>query len=150
MKRFIILAAMFCTLFGTTAFAAKESITDEKKVSEILANYYPTLKSYYDAGVIEIESLQEETLADGETKYDIKYKLVKNYYDESEIDGVLKEQYPDIYAMKRMGIIKDVSIFKFVYQDTGDILTNVAYNKNTPQRPEFNGRWMPRRHFARR
>lgn len=128
MKKIIFIAALFCTLFSTAAFAAKESITDEQKISKVLAEYYPTLKNYYDAGVIEIESLQEETLADGETKYDIKYKLIKNYYDESEIDNVLKEQYPDIYAMKRMGVIKDVSIFKFVYQDTGDILTNVAYN----------------------
>ena len=133
----MIIAALFCTLFNTTVFAAKEQITDEQEILKVLADYYPTLKNYYEAGVIEIESLQEETLADGETKYDIKYKLIKNYYDESEIDNVLKEQYPDIYAMKRMGVIKDVSIYKFVYQDTGDILTNVAYNRNTPNRPDF-------------
>lgn len=140
----MIIAALFCTLFSTTVFAAKEQITDEQEILKVLTDYYPTLKNYYEAGVIEIESLQEETLADGETKYDIKYKLVKNYYDESEIDNVLKEQYPDIYAMKRMGVIKDVSIYKFVYQDTGDILTNVAYNKNTPNRTDFS-RFMGRR-----
>lgn len=137
MKKIMFIAALFCTLFSNTVFAAKEQITDEQEISKVLANYYPTLKNYYDAGVIEIESLQEETLADGETKYDIRYKFVKNYYDESEIDNVLKEQYPDVYAMKRIGMIKDVSVYRFVYKDTGDILTNVAYNRNTPSRPGF-------------
>ena len=150
MKKIMIIAALFCTLFSSTVFAAKEQITDEQEILKVLGDYYPTLKNYYEAGVIEIESLQEETLADGETKYDIKYKLVKNYYDESEIDNVLKEQYPDIYAMKRMGVIKDVSIYKFVYQGTGDILTNVAYNRNTPNRPGFSRFMRQRRQMAHR
>ena len=150
MKRFIILAAMFCTLFGTTAFAAKETVTDGKKIERVINNYYPGLKDYYAEGVMRVESLQEETLADGSTEYNIKYKLIKNYYSQDEIDEVLKVKFPDVYAMKKKGVIKDVSVYRFVEKETGKVLTNVAYNKNIPQRPEFNRRWMPRRHFARR
>lgn len=133
MKRFVIIAALFCTLFGTAAFAAKENITDSEKITKVINDYYPGLKDYYGAGVVSVESLQEQTLADGSTEYNIKYKFVKNYYEQSEIDEVLKEQYPDIYAMKRMGVIKDVSVYRFVDKNTGKILTNVAYNRNTPR-----------------
>jgi hypothetical protein len=52
--------------------------------------------------------------------------------------------------MKRMGVIKDVSIYKFVYQNTGDILTNVAYNRNTPNRPGFPMFMRERRPMANR
>ena len=107
---------------------------------------YPELKDYYEAGVMSIESLKEQTLGDGSTEYGIKYKFVKNYYDQAEIDEVLKEQFPDIYRMSKAGILKDISIYRFVDKNTGKILTNVAYNSNVPQReaaPRF-GAWFRR------
>lgn len=73
-------------------------------------------------------SLKEQTLGDGSTEYGIKYKFVKNYYDQAEIDDVLKAQFPDIYMMSKAGILKDISIYRFVDKNTGKILTNVAYN----------------------
>lgn len=135
MKKISLLAAIaIATVFSTSAFAARETITDSEKTSEIINECYPELKAYYDTGVMSIESLTEETLGDGSTKYDIKYKFVKNYYDQSEIDDVLKEQYPDIYMMSKAGLLKDISIYRFVDKATGNILTNVAYNSNAPQR----------------
>ena len=134
MKKISLLAAIaIASVFSTSAFAARETITDSEKISEIINDCYPDLKDYYDTGVMSIESLQQETLADGSTQYDIKYKFVKNYYDQSEIDDVLKEQYPDIYAMSKTGFLKDISIYRFVDKATGNILTNVAYNRNVPQ-----------------
>lgn len=73
-------------------------------------------------------SLKEQTLGDGSTEYGIKYKFVKNYYDQAEIDDVLKAQFPDSYRMSKAGILKDISIYRFVDKNTGKILTNVAYN----------------------
>ena len=134
MKKISLLAAIaIATVFSANAFAARETITDSEKISEIINECYPDLKAYYDSGVMSIESLQEETLADGCTQYDIKYKFVRNFYDQSEIDDVLKEQYPDIYTMSKIGLLKDIFIYRFVDKDTGDILTNVSYNRNAPQ-----------------
>ena len=134
MKKISLLAAIaIATIFTTNAFAARETITDNEKITEVINECYPDLKDYYDTGVMSIESLQEETLADGSKQYDIKYKFVKNYYDQSEIDDVLKEQYPDIYMMSKTGLLKDVSICRYVDKATGNILTNVAYNRNAPQ-----------------
>ena len=148
MKKISLLAAIaIASFFATSANAAQETITDSEKISGIINECYPELKDYYDAGVMSIESLTEETLGDGSTKYDIKYKFVKNYYAQSEIDDVLKEQYPDIYMMSKAGLLKDISIYRFVDKATGNLLTNVAYNSTVPQReaaPRFGG-WFRRR-----
>ena len=148
MKKISLLAAIaIATVFATSAYATQETITDAEKISGIINDCYPELKDYYDAGVMSIESLTEETLGDGSTKYDIKYKFVKNYYAQSEIDDVLKEQYPDIYMMSKAGLLKDISIYRFVDKATGNLLTNVAYNSTIPQReaaPRFGG-WFRRR-----
>ena len=146
MKKIILLAATFCAFFGTAAFAAQETITNDENISKVINECYPGLKDYYEAGVMSVESLQEQTLADGSTEYDIKYKFVKNYYDQGEIEEILREQYPDIYGMSKAGIIKDISIYRFVDKGTGTILTNVAYNSTRPQQdraPRF-GRWFRR------
>ena len=29
-------------------------------------------------------------------------------------------------------MLKDITVYRFVDKDTGDILTNVAYNRNAP------------------
>ena len=145
MKKISLLAAIaIATIFSSSAFAAPEAITDNEKTSEIINECYPGLKAYYETGLMSIESLTEETLADGSTKYDIKYKFVRNFYDQSEIDDVLKEQYPDIYTMSKIGLLKDIAVYRFVDKDTGDILTNVAYNRNAPQHapaPRFENRF---------
>ena len=139
----MIIAALFCTLFGATAFAAKTPITDEEKISEIISDYYPNLKDYYEAGVISLAFLNEETLLDGSTEYNIRYKFVNSFYKEDELDGVLKEKYPQVYAMKRMGLVKDVFAYRFVDRETGEIHTNVGYTRNVPER-----KWV--RRFPRR
>lgn len=129
MKKISLLAALvIASFFAASAYAGQETITDGEKISGIINDYYPELKDYYEAGVMSIESLKEQTLGDGSTEYGIKYKFVKNYYDQAEIDKVLKEQFPDIYRMSKAGILKDISIYRFVDKNTGKILTNVAYN----------------------
>ena len=81
MKKISLLAAIaIATIFATNAFASRETITDNEKISEIINECYPDLKAYYDSGVMSIESLQEETLADGCTQYDIKYKFVTTMF----------------------------------------------------------------------
>lgn len=137
MKRFII--AALCMLFAVAAFAMKEQVTDEEKISEVITNYYPNLKDYYEAGVISLAHLTEETLLDGSTEYNIRYKFVNSFYGEDEIDEVLKEKYPQVYNLKRMGLVKNVYAYKFVDGETGEIRTNVGYTRNVPER-----RW-PRR-----
>ena len=141
MKRFII--AALCMLFAVAAFAMKEQVTDEEKISEVITNYYPNLKDYYEAGVISLAHLTEETLLDGSTEYNIRYKFVKSFYGEDEIDGVLKEKYPQVYNLKRMGLVKNVYAYKFVDGKTGEIRTNVGYERVIPRRGFF-GRF-PRR-----
>ena len=139
MKRFMIIAALFCTMFTTNAFAMKEPVTDEEKISEVITNYYPNLKDYYEAGVISLAYLTEETLIDGSTEYNIRYKFVNSFYGEDELNTVLKEKYPQVYEMKRRGMVKNVSVYKFVSKETGEIRTNVEFEWNIPER-----RW-PRR-----
>ena len=139
MKKIMIIAALFCTMFTTYAFAMKEPVTDEEKISEVITNYYPNLKDYYEAGVISLAYLTEETLLDGSTEYNIRYKFINSFYKEDEIDGVLKEKYPQVYNLKRMGLVKNVYAYKFVDGETGEIRTNVGYTRNVPER-----RW-PRR-----
>ena len=147
MKKISLFAAIaIASIFAVSAHAAQETVTDGEKISEIINDCYPELRDYYDAGVMNVESLKEQTLADGSTEYDIKYKFVKNYYAQDEIDEVLKEQFPDVYQMSKAGLLKDISIYKFVDKATGKILTNVAYNSTRPQRepaPRF-GRWFRR------
>lgn len=150
MKKIIILAASICAFSATAVFAAQETVTDGEKINQVISDCYPGLKDYYDAGVMSVESLKEQTLADGSTEYDITYKFVKNYYDQGEIEEVLREQFPDIYGMSKAGLIKDISIYRFVDKATGKILTNVAYNSTRPQpdkAPRFGRR--PFRHGRR-
>ena len=145
MKKISLLAAIaIASIFAVSAHAAQETITNDEKISEIINDCYPELRDYYDAGVMSIESLKEQTLGDGSTEYDIKYKFVKNYYGQDEIDEVLKEQFPDIFWMSKAGLLKDISIYRFVDKATGNILTNVAYNSTVPQHeaaPRFGRRF---------
>lgn len=129
MKKIIILAALFCTLFSTTAFAEREPVTDVEKISQVINDYYPGLSGFYEDGLINVQYLMEETLADGSTEYNIRYCFVKKYYDQTEADKILKEKYPYLYAMKRMGFIKDVGVYRIVNKDTKEIVTNVEYKR---------------------
>lgn len=129
MKKIIILAALFCTLFSTAAFAEREPVTDVEKVSQIISDYYPGISGFYEDGLINVQYLMEETLADGSTEYNIRYRFVKSYYEQAEADKILKEKYPYIYAMKRMGLIKDVGVYRIVNKDTKEIVTNVEYKR---------------------
>ena len=129
MKKMILAIAMvFATMFSANAM--KEPVTDEFKVVEVIQNYYPHLTEYFAEGVMEIASLTEETLADGETEYNIKYKFVNYHLNEGELNSLLKTDYTNLYYMKRFGLIKDVSAIKFVDKNTGKILTKVSYNRS--------------------
>lgn len=134
MKNLFFIAAIFCTLLCGTAFASDGTIRDEKEISEIISNYYQGLKDYYDSGLIRVESLNETTLFDGSKEYKIKYKYVKNFYDQSEIDGVLMKEFPRLYSLKKMGLVKDVCVYRYVDKETGEIRTDTAYNRNLPSR----------------
>ncbi len=135
MKKITLLAAVIviASSFATSAFAGQNVISDKEKVSEIISNYYPELEDYYNAGVMSVESIQEETLIDGSKEYDITYKFVRSLCDREEADDILKEQYPEVYRMNKAGLLKDLSVCRYVVKDTGEILTNVSYNTRFPQ-----------------
>jgi ABC-type cobalt transport system substrate-binding protein len=70
MKKISLLAALvIASFFAASAYAGQETITDGEKISGIINDYYPELKDYYEAGVMSIESLKEQTLGDGSTEY---------------------------------------------------------------------------------
>ena len=128
MKKMILAIAMvFAMMFSANAM--KEPVTDEFKVVEVIQNYYPHLTEYFAEGVMEIASLTEETLADGETEYNIKYKLIPYHLNEAELNSLLKTEYTNLYYMKRFGLIKDVSAIKYVDKENGEIKTKVSYNR---------------------
>lgn len=139
MKKFVLVITIMLSLISVSAYASKESVVESKEVSEIINECYPNLKDYYEAGVLSIESLTRQTLGDGSTEYDIRYKFVNNYYEGEELTKVLKEQYPDLYMMSKAGLVKDVSIYRFVDRATGKILNYVAYNRSVPVRPRQSG-----------
>ena len=139
MKKFVLVITIMLSLISVSAYASKESVVESREVSEIINECYPNLKDYYEAGVLSIESLTRQTLGDGSTEYDIKYKFVNNYYEGEELTKVLKEQYPDLYTMSKAGLVKDISIYRFVDKATGKILNYVAYNRSVPARPRQSG-----------
>ena len=134
----IILAIVMAFVMMFSANATREPVTDEFKMIDVIENYYPHLKTYFAEGVIKVASLTEETLLDGSTEYNIKYKFVNSLLNKDELDSLLRTEYPNIYRMKRFGVIKDVSAIKFVDQETGEIQTKVSYNRNF--RGRFRGR----------
>ena len=139
----LLLTALFAFTFNT--FAMRETVTDSEKISYVISEFYPNLAQYYDEGLIQVASLTEETLADGETEYNIRYKFVNAYCEGKELDDVLVKSYPNEYILYKAGMIKDVSVFKYVDRETGEIETHLSYNWVFPTR----GRMMPRRHFFR-
>ena len=134
MKKFFFIAAAAFMFFGVSAFAAKDVVTDNDEILTLIEEYFPGIKDYYDEGVIKVDRVEEENLMDGTTECVVYYKLVKNFYDQDEIDEVLKEQFPNIYMMKKRGVIKDVAVYKFLDKSTGEIVTDVAYSRNIPER----------------
>lgn len=132
MKKIFLLLTV--ALFAAIQVNAMPSqVVDETKISEIVSDYYPHLKDYYDAGLLYIDHLNEETLADGRTEYNIRYKFVKNYYGSDELDGVLRKEYPVIWIMNDAGIVKNVAVYRYVDKETGEIKTNVTFDRNYRQ-----------------
>lgn len=142
-KIFLLIATAIALFFSTSANAAKEPVTDAEKIQHIITDYYPNLKSYYDAGVMSIVFLNEETLGDGSTEYNIRYKFSNEYYQESEIAGLLEREYPNEFILYKAGLLKDVSAFKYVDKETGNIETHLSYNWKFPVRRR------PMRHMHR-
>lgn len=128
----LFIVMMFASL--SLGFAMKEPVVDEAEVEKVIVEAYPHLVDYYEAGVVEVESMTEETLIDGSREYNIRYKFVNSYYDASELDGVLKKEYPWLYRMNEMGIVKVVCAFRYVDKESGEIKTHVAYKRNMPER----------------
>lgn len=140
MKKFVTIITII--LMSVSAYAAKEPIVGNENVSAVIDEFYPGLKDYYKSGVLNIASLTEETLADGTVEYNIKYNFTRSMYEGEDLTKVLKKKYPDIYALRRAGLIKDVVVYKFVDKNTGLIFENVLYNWIEPMRRA----WTPRRH----
>lgn len=141
MKKLVSIIAI-ALAFTFSAHAAKEPIVENEKISTVIDEFYPGLKDYYEAGVLNIDSLTEETLADGTVEYNIRYNFTRSMYEGEELTQVLKEKYPDIYALRRAGLIKDVVVYKFVDKNTGLIFDKVLYNWIEPMRRA----WTPRKH----
>lgn len=134
MKKIALLLTVVFSLFASNAFAMREPVTDNEKISYVISEYYPALVRYYEAGLIEVASLTEETLLDGDTEYNIRYKFVNAYCDGKELDDVLVKSYPNEYILYKAGMIKDVSVFKYVDRETGEIETHLSYNWVFPSR----------------
>ena len=133
MKKIALLLTVVFSLFASNAFAMREPVTDNEKISYVISEYYPALVRYYEAGLIEVASLTEETLLDGDTEYNIRYKFVKNYYGAEELDEVLRKEYPVIWMMNDAGIVKNVAVYRYVDKETGEIKTNVTFDRNYRQ-----------------
>ena len=140
MKKIYLVLVMMVSLLvascGTAKYTSQAVITDQAKVEQVIKDYYPALQEYKDAGVIQIASVKEQTLADGETQYDVRYKFINNYYEGEELVALLKEKYPDVYKMYQLGMIKDVQAYKFV-DDNGNVVNNVSYNRVRHRRGLF-------------
>ena len=89
----IILAIVMAFVMMFSANATREPVTDEFKMIDVIENYYPHLKTYFAEGVIKVASLTEETLLDGSTEYNIKYKFVNSLLNEDELDSLLRTEY---------------------------------------------------------
>lgn len=126
-KIFLAIVIVLSSIFA--ASAAKEPITDESKVAEVMTVVYPHLTEYFAEGVLEIASLTEETLLDGDVEYNIKYRFVNCRYDEDELNSYLLNNDRRLYRLKRIGIL-DVSALKYVDEETGEIKTKVLCNRN--------------------
>lgn len=95
---------------------------------EILYQQHPELINYYEEGVLKITSLREIETTNG-YDYRIKYKFVRYYYDDySERMAVIKEKFPEIYALYTNGVIEISSLYKYV-NDYGEIRHHVSYRR---------------------
>ena len=136
MKKIALLLTVVFSLFASNAFAMRETVTDTEKISYVISEYYPSLAQYYEEGLIQVASLTEETLLDGDTEYNVRYRFVNVYCQGKELDDVLVKKYPNEYILYKAGMIKDVSVIKYVDRDTGEIETHLAYNwVFQPRRP---------------
>ena len=133
MKKFFIIAALFAAL-AFTAKAEPETINDVEEIEFVIDNYYPHLTKYKEAGVLDVVYLNEESLYDGSTEYNIRYKFVNHYCTGEEMDNILKERRPDVYVLNNAGLLKDVCVIKYVDKNTGNIDVKVSYNWNLSQR----------------
>lgn len=125
--RKIFLIFMIALMMPVVGLRASDVV--DGKLYEVLAEYCPELKAYVDAGVVSIESVVEEDLFDGDVRYDIRYRYVRNFYEGEELADVLREAYPEVYGMWRTGVIKDVVAYSYVDRESGEIVTGVAYRQ---------------------
>ena len=139
MKKIALLFTMLLT-FAVSSFAMRETVTDSEKISYVISEYYPSLVRYYEEGLIQVASLTEETLLGGDTEYNVRYRFVNAYCEGKELDDVLVKSYPNEYILYKAGMIKDVSVFKYVDRETGEIETHLAYNWVFPTRGMRPGR----------
>ena len=136
MKKLVSILAI-ALVFAVSAQAAREPIVENEKISEVITNYYPNIAEYYGEGLIKVDALTEDTLADGSTEYNIKYHFTRYQYTGEELNQVLKEKYQDIYRLKLFGIVKDVAVIKYVDKETGIIIEHVYYNRARQPRHRF-------------
>ena len=64
--------------------------------------------------------------------------------DNEKTSEIINECYPGLKAYYETGLLKDVSICRYVDKATGNILTNVAYNRTAPRHapaPRFENRF---------
>lgn len=136
MKKLVSILAI-ALAFAVSAFAAREPIVENEKISEVITNYYPNIAEYYGEGLIKVDALTENTLADGSTEYNIRYHFTRYQYTGEELNQVLKEKYQDIYRLKLFGLVKDVTVIKYVDKETGEITEHIYYNRARQARHRF-------------
>ena len=130
MKRFLlIIAAVLLTACGTSKYVSQRTINEMDEISYILYNNYPVLHEYFMEGVLDVTTLKEVVLANGETAYNVKYRFIKYRYPEfNDRMSALKEYYPEVYEMYMNGVIELTSFYKYVDKD-GVIRHHVSFRR---------------------
>lgn len=115
---------------GSSRYANERNILEMDEISYILHNNYPVLHEYYMEGVLEVTSLKEVVLDDGEKAYNVKYRFIKYRYPEfNDRMAALKEYYPEVYEMYLNGVVEITSFYKYVDKDSGVIKHHVSFRR---------------------
>ena len=126
---FVLLVAMLSSC-ATASYASKRTVNEMDEISYVLANYYPQLHEYYMEGVLEVDSMKEVTLLNGDTEYKVKYHFIKYYYrNQDEMLEVLRNGFPELYEMFVSGVIEIRGIYKYVDKESGVIRNHVMYRR---------------------
>ena len=134
----IIITMILAVIMNSCAIVQKPYVSYDKNSAETVKDKYeiyqaiqsyPSLKHYYDEGVISIVSVKKvKAIYLNNSEYIIKYRYCKNYItDYSEQMTILKEDFPEIYNLYCIGKINLVEMYKYVGENQ-NVQTHISYN----------------------